>query len=872
MLEREQLDELIDSIGREIVEAENPASFIRDDRDFDPEEMILIHELSKIQARMSIRTLAFERKIQLLEKYQEVNRKLIYSMNERDEIDVDKMVLVALDAFIAHINEAIRKAKELGKPKLDIEKDLRHIQNCKLYLDGKNIEADIPDPIIGKTIRRVSSIDTCAIRVEGEDLGDPKLKALAKERTKRKAQYDQERRRRTKQRTETFQRINSALLVFICASVDPRIIMDVYDNLNDGYMTAEQIKRTNENRLELIEQILARDTAKIDVEKLILLCGYKNAKTIKDAEYEDSKDFRNRATIIKSGLEKLSIVLNGKSNYTDDKKKAIKVAIKQQDGEEPIEYSLFDLEEDAARILVSGIYASREIVANILEKLISGEIKFNEIDQELLEFIEIYLPEEEKIKLALSSNANLLYMIDNFHLPFSLVTSIIYSLESISREMLVALMDRNAISNEQITELFTLEKISAKDITGYISVEEIIDLYQKEKIDLYKLAELLEADNIDAENVGLLVLESEKEPELLHALDRQILSIQKLNELHDNGTMDNIGSEYIFKRYINEDSENNFTTLVPLFWGFQAGKLSIEQLDELYTKYGVVKEEDLYEAALKGYFSAYKIEQLYLRSLLSDMALDSLCENKIISEEIVEKIKSKLQLDVLKASYPFSGKIETVEIEDEILLLPDSKLQRSAGNGQGGTTIKGEGMDPEFKLSVLANLKVPVVKLSEECFAYDKDNPFYDYEFFVITDKDGEINENSIVIAEKLYKSREKREAWAYGDATYIFTLKDLKRIGKKSKAEIKEFMEGKVRKQDIKESLEEQQDVESYNAYQGIKRVIHRSKKSWAIKLAKTVSEMLGKMKTSIYSPERLEEIEKAPLSVLAELEQDEH
>ena len=56
----------------------------------------------------------------------------------------------------------------------------------------------------------------------------------------------------------------------------------------------------------------------------------------------------------------------------------------------------------------------------------------------------------------------------------------------------------------------------------------------------------------------------------------------------------------------------------------------------------------------------------------------------------------------------------------------------------------------------------------------DKENPFYNYEFYVIPEEDGYYGVNSIVIAERYFDEKYNPKEYATGNATYVMRYGDL--------------------------------------------------------------------------------------------------
>lgn len=615
----------------------------------------------------------------------------------------------------------------------------------------------------------------------------------------------------------------------------------LYDDVNNSPDIIKGMKYTINQFLEYI-----------NMKDFLLISSYRMMKSLEDIDKVEDPEERKR---ILQGAKNIFLIIEEKIEKMPRKNKDARSKLLKNPEEygelEEITYRLKDLKNDITRILPSGRYASEKVVKETERNLKSGELDLSQVDSELLKFMK--LEPSELLNYAAIKEKNLRFVLENYDLSEQQISKIFDRSAKISPEVINILLNNNQITNEDFLKLFKEGKIRAEDIHGHITGDEIERIYGLGEISPEQLIGLFNNGDLEVSSMSVLINLSGIEKNILEALDNKELDIQKAINLAKDDALCSLEDGYIYSKYTNKDEEENFKTLDPMLLGFESGRLSIEELDKLYSE-GIVKEEDLYNAAIKGFFSKERIEQLYLKSLISDTVLDNLSKEEVITEEFAKNVKNKLQVESILGSYPFSSN------SLGILNLPKSKIQREEGNGgssNGGK--KGKGIDPEFKENVINSLHSGTFKIPEENFAYDEKNPFFDYEFWIIPEKDETISPESIIIAEKLYKNRIKRDTWAYGDATYIFKLKDFKRIGKKSRKELTEFMKG----QRSEESPEYEDDAENYNSYKGVGRVIHRSKEFWATKLGKTISSLLGESKTSIYTEEELNKIAEAPILI---------
>ena len=803
-----------------------------------------------------------------------------------NKIDINKMATLALHITIESMERRRSRYKEeLNRFNMYEESFPTAIETLRKILDGKDIQVSYQKSGNTKP-QMISSIDICAKDLydsEGNIIGPSNLRSKRKRSKEIRDRKIENRKTSNKERLkeiddELFETIIKNLYItdfYRCTYdsvglyVSDEMILDLLgtekENDWENIVTQATWKKmhNNPNRVSIMKEALTDRLEYVDMDKLLLASAFRIIQSLeKNNENEDlekRKEFNRRQKEI---LEKMLQHINTKRKIGATIE--VNPYWNNLDGSlaDAIIYKTMNLQYDITRILPSGIYASEELIEETDEQLLNREKGLADVDKDLLKFMGFC--EDDYIEYGILSEANFNYILDNYDVSNEKVKGILDRSESISKQTIEKLVNREKVEHGDIIELYTKGKISTQDVKDYIDSEEIIELYENKKINTQQLIEFYHYKSLDVETMGALVILNGIEKDMLEALDNKTVNFEEVKAISETGSIDYLDKNYIFSKYTDKNAENNFKTLEPLFLGIQCGKLTIEQLDELYTKYEIVKEEDLFGAALKGYFTSETIEALYLRSLISDEILDELSKQGIITEKFAQTTKNKLSIEKISSSYPFTGNIETVDLDD-IYELPEGKIEREEGNGktnEGGSKTE-KGIEADYKLAVISNLGVNVQKISEDSFKYDRDNPFYNYEFFIIPEKDGEINGESIVIAERLYQNRKKQTGIPYGDATYLFTLKDLKRIGKKSKTEIREFMRGKkVDKEEI-EIAEDKEESNEYNAYQGTKRIIHRSKFFWSTKLAKKIGEMLENSKTSIYTDKELEEIRNSPLMI---------
>ncbi|MGN1298551.1 MAG: hypothetical protein ACI4UE_01000 [Candidatus Scatovivens sp.] len=437
-------------------------------------------------------------------------------------------------------------------------------------------------------------------------------------------------------------------------------------------------------------------------------------------------------------------------------------------------------------------------------KKIEEYIKQKKIDDEFLEFYVEILPEDEIEKNKLLENIS------------GLISDV---------------TDKGIIINFYINKL-----ISEDSIIGKLEEDDILELYENNKIDINAINRLYNKKIIGEESFLLILDDEYKNKDILELLDSETIDIKVAVELYNLSKDKKL--EGIFNRYSN----NEFKTPNPALLGFATSNLNIEEIDELY-KRGDIKEKDLYDVASQGIFSTSKISQLYTNMLISENIIDKLYNDKIINKHENELMKKALNMKNIVKNMDKSlgiafGSDGEIEI-DEGIFLPEEK----SGNSNHGWN-KHDDYDEEEK----EKKKVIHPAIRERKFEtygakrikrnnveYNEKSPFNDYEFYIIPDFYGNKNPNCIVIAERYYKDKYSgEEELIDGNATYLFELKDLTRISKKSKPEI--LLE-----------MKEARDTR-------MKRKLHT--KNWAKNMDKAIQELLGKKLESCYTESELHDI----------------
>ena len=202
------------------------------------------------------------------------------------------------------------------------------------------------------------------------------------------------------------------------------------------------------------------------------------------------------------------------------------------------------------------------------------------------------------------------------------------------------------------------------------------------------------------------------------------------------------------------------------------GKISKEVVEQILLIDNITYDE-LMALILKGAISENKIVDLYMQGRIFDVDFEEMLNNGIISHEeffAATELRTQEKLEETSA-IKLSPILKNIPNKKDIIIDVESEKEEDddwfkANKDNRRKTLIHPAVRYEY-LEKLGAKKADVLDINE-------DNAFYNYEFFVIPDKNGELNLNSVVIAERFYKDKETQDEYALDNATYFFQYKDL--------------------------------------------------------------------------------------------------
>lgn len=472
-----------------------------------------------------------------------------------------------------------------------------------------------------------------------------------------------------------------------------------------------------------------------------------------------------------------------------------------------VEYSYKDIKNLIKRINGNnGIYISKEKIQKSREELLNGSKSLDNIETPVLSLLELNKQEIEDI---------MCYHIENFafgveklnYTEEQIIEKLIKNPEIISNELLTYLYSVERIKSNSIIQLYAEGLIDAEffkefseetDISSEISLSKINEDYKKIKnnqekneaderilnseIELYKIANLEEKskDDLQDESNDLmyeLAENFEDEKDILFYFENGLIT---LNTVAEWGGEELVEDLYQTSKITLQDIENLY----------QLGKLKQSIIEKIILETSP-DYSNLINYMKLGYISEEKIIQIYMNGKIFDKDLEELAREGRVSVKSFQEFTLKRTKEQLE-------EVANIKFQPTLVNIPDRKVHLNlVEESEDNYQTSGYNVNSRTKTLIDPNARYEFLKLlgAKEAIAIipDEENAFYNYEFFVIPNKEGELDINSVVIAERFYKDKEDPIEFSVDNATYFFQYKDLMVNSNLSKKEIAQEKENVV-------------------------------------------------------------------------------
>ncbi len=376
---------------------------------------------------------------------------------------------------------------------------------------------------------------------------------------------------------------------------------------------------------------------------------------------------------------------------------------------------------------------------------------------------------------------------------------------------------------EQIIQLHRTSVISNERLRREIQNLDILDLYENGEITVGEAIFLYENSLISVEEMALIISDQRKEI-LLDAYCKNVLSLENLSNL--NKTLkemkEEIDGEFIKQHYLGKEPKHKKEGLYLSL--YLSDIIETDILEEFY-KNGYVNNDEILKMCLDKDVPIQKLQELYYKGLIGTLTIDKLVDESKITKQEGNKIKN-----VATAEHILNDLMQAKVVKAETYVDPifsGEELEPTDFVREKGI----EGIN-EFHEKTIINPRKRdeyIKKIGYYQKIIQRDKPlFKGYELYFNPD-------TNIVVAESLFKETKKGIKYAYGEATYLFHIREMNRMVHSTKRGIIE-------------------DLEDPNCDIEVRRVKHFYK-IWA-KNIKKYSKELSDDKTSEYNEEEIEDL----------------
>lgn len=520
-----------------------------------------------------------------------------------------------------------------------------------------------------------------------------------------------------------------------------------------------------------------RDVIKyVDLKKLLLIAIYRLEEVL---ETENISEINNKKEDI---IRSIIGIVKTTSNFID-KDMDIEIGNKRYTYQDAITF-LSRLDDK------DGGYATKAEVQQLKEDLLNGEDIVNISTKYTFMLRAVDLSDEELREVMRVSKENFAFGIIKMNpLEQEMLHLAREYKENWSHELTEHFFEEGRLSIPTILELFYIGALDAEffkefseenDISSEINLSKIKEQYfslkkQKEPkqedvdklnkmIELYKLVNIDEKTREELEELSYEVMyeiaeDFEDESDISFYYEKGLVTLSTVAEWS--------GESLIQKLY--DESKISFEDLENLY---KSNKIGINLIQKNISIEGIEYSTLISYIRLR-YIDENKIINLYMEGKLFDADFEQIAIEGVIGLDKYYDATSKRTKETLEENARIKFKPVLVNIPDKkvkVNLVEDGKESEYSDTDIFRVNKNKTLIDPNARYEFLKLLGAK----EAEAVILDEDNAFYNYEFFVIPDSQGNLQEDSVVIAERFYEDKEQMDKFATDNATYFFQYKDL--------------------------------------------------------------------------------------------------
>ena len=543
-----------------------------------------------------------------------------------------------------------------------------------------------------------------------------------------------------------------------------------------------------------VKNVLEKYIEYVDIDKLITICAYRfeeglENKSIKPKSFESVKEILAASLIhLKNTNKVFKYKLQIKNeNYIDKE----------------FEYSGNDIIKCLSRF-VGDTYLTKDDIAKKTQEITSGKATLLDLDsaQVLAIFSDNQLEE-----LATLNDENLQYVSTSSKWDRVKILNTIVNRHSCSTNLLNHLITQQNILPADIIHLYMLNILSLdqiKQIKNNINLEDSINSY--DLIQYYEYSSKEDSTEQEKQNYNKYLniykeikipknSEQAKNPEGQEKLENQANELMEqmiennnyenkekylyqLEEFYKQGllTLNVIlewNDEAVIKDFITELFKESAINLEGIKLFIKNGKLPFEYIKELVWVNDITYEKRI-KILEEGWVPEEEIAKLFSETLIRKEDLLALTEKSIISLKTANNIINQTSL-------------QDLESHSGIVLKVDDTIQKIKGEQGIYSDIEKYPVkeDKPRKVIIDPNERKEFFNLlglvEPDDVLISETSPFYNYEFYYMPNENGNIDLDSVVVAERIYEIKEKNLKdndteikFATDNATYFFKYRDL--------------------------------------------------------------------------------------------------
>lgn len=538
-----------------------------------------------------------------------------------------------------------------------------------------------------------------------------------------------------------------------------------------------------DNYAPYMKQVLEEQIKYVDLDKLLLIaaCRFEHGlEKIKDEEH--THGYEEIIEVIAANIE--------------DKEKSIVCNLEYETSENQVvevetEWSYKKLKKFLGRF-TNDKYVPKERIKEYRESIDSKEKSFYDLPTEYIDII--FSPKEIEERISLSEE-NFMFVIEKLNWDSTQIIENIKKFGKPSVNFINRLIALEKISSLDVINLYFEDTLSLEEINQMAAVLDLSDIinlnnlneeYEKSiksdatEIDTKhykKYSSLYKSMYVDGKDQKEKEVLSEEIIDLIIANnqnDNKKLYLQALENYFENGIITLNSVTHWGEMLLDLDKEQIVTIL------YKDGLINVKDIQKLVINKeldfeffsrlalsGQVNKEAIVQIAFEGLVSEKDITKLYKQGILSDEIISQLAQKNIISVKRAKRLLDKVsEKELQEAEWILGGDFEKVSSEKDF-----HENIYCGNNNENYERTSRFIIDPNQRERLFALMgaykKANNINVNEE-------NPFYNYDFYVIPDEDGIKGKNSIVIAERIYEDKTTQDKFAVDNATYFFYYKDI--------------------------------------------------------------------------------------------------